>query len=196
MVKKILGWLRAEWAALAAIGAAFFTAISQFVISPPAGIYTSLDEALTKFGAFWVTVTVGIVGAWAGKFNRPENFKYWASACVILSIVGLGLFLEYRDLTTSYTVIYNDSPVVVGSQAEYTDLARTYKQEHPDYTDRDLMYDFAGDYNALWVPKSVDNRRQILAILYICLFPVFSALMVSLLQSIRCVYQQKPHKPA
>jgi hypothetical protein len=190
-VNSLFSSMQSRWKDLALFATWILGVVGGFLMSPPVGTYELYDDYLRRFGQFVVTLFVGLLVLVMWRYQRKKDVSLWGSVSLICLVLCVVLYFSYWRLTVSYTAEYNGVPVVIGSNADYTDFAKAYLESHPQITKEELIMDFAEKIGEIWNPEAVDRRRLILAICYICSLPFFTVAIMSILQALRCQFPDK-----
>ena len=107
-------------------------------------------------------------------------------------VIGVGAFFRYQQLTLAWTANYDGSKVVVGS--ELTRQGRVYSGENPKISTDELVFDFKGKTGDVWTQQSIDQRRLVLAAIYVSCLPLFTICLIALVQAMQSSERTAPRK--
>jgi len=189
-IKKILQSSRQSWALLAQSAIWISAVLAGFLLPPPAG---TLEESKVwvRFAQFIITILIGILLLLALRWNRKKELFRWAIISLSLALAA-ACFFAYQIFAARWTVSYNNQRVVIGGQ--FSQIGRKYQQDHPNLTLEDLVFHFAGQVEKIWTRESLQQRRTLLAGMYVLAMPLFAVCIMSLLQAIQCAVSAAPRK--
>ena len=190
-IKKILRGSQQSWALLAQSTVWISAVLAGFLLPPPVG---TLDEGKVwvRFAQFIITILIGIVLLLALRWNRKADVLRWAVSALVCLVLAIGCFFAYQIYAARWTVPYNGQRVVIGGQ--FSQIGREYQQSNPNLTFEDLVLNYAGKVEKIWTRESLQQRRIILAGMYVLAMPLFTVCMMSLLQAIQCATSTTPRK--
>jgi predicted membrane channel-forming protein YqfA (hemolysin III family) len=174
--------LRKEWAAMSQVAAWFLTLIGGFLLPPAIGLTKEDSDAWRRFGAFILTVTVGLLFLASRRWKTKPFGVKWTVASVIFLLLAATSFVEYQWLSDERTCLYQGQKVVIGTQ--YTIQGLHHVQANPGISCVTLFEDFTGKADDIWTTNSINHSRILLGTTYIVALPLFAMCVVALVQAI------------
>lgn len=174
--------LKKEWAALVQVSVWLLGLIGGFMLPPPVGMTKDDSDPWKKLAAFILTVTVGLLFFGSRKWKAARFKGKWILASIVLLGLAAGAFIEYQWLLGTRTCLYESQKLVIGTQ--YTPQGLHYSQLHPGISCGDILEDFAGKTEDIWMAASINHSRILLGTTYIYTLPLFAMCLVALLQAL------------
>ena len=179
--KSGLSQFQSEWSLLTQGAASVVGTVAVFLLPPPAVMHGG-DTSLVNFARFVTAVALGICLFIAGRYRSDRARKGWlasATALLLLSMCGFFLYQHFRD---KWTANYLGGRIAIGDKlteggAKYLALPKN-RGMSPDT----IVWNATGDPGQIWTHDSIQSCWERLSILYVCLFPVVTACVVSVLQ--------------
>jgi hypothetical protein len=180
------GRQRRLWLAIAAVAVA---GVAAAVASPPAAL-----DADAGGRAFAALASAAIVALsilpfilWRGD-ARPWM---WLAATIATLLLGLGSYSAGGYAQRACTARYGDKPVVIGTRM--TPLGSTYRQQNPELSNDEILFDAAGVVERIWTRDSIGGCRTLIAgtyflwipFLVVCLLATAQAVPATLLSPVR-----------
>jgi len=182
-IEKILKGYQKSWLLLAQAMIWIAAVITGFLLAPPAG--TSADSKVwVRFAQFVITILIGLLLLAALRWKRKKDMLPWAGAAALFLLAGTVVFFGYQIFSARWTTLYAEKKAVIGSA--FTAQAGEYSRQNPNLTPGDLLMHYAGDAEKIWTRESLQERRLILASLYVLAMPLFATCIICLLQAIEC----------
>ena len=190
-VAAILKKSRESWILLAQSTIWIAAVIAGFMLPPPVG---TLDETRVwvRFAQFVITVLIGLLVLAALRWNRKKNSLGWAALSVVFLLLGTVAFFSYQLYAARWTVPYSNQRVVIGHT--FTKEGSEYHDQNPNLTMEALVMHCAGKIENIWTRESLQQRRLLLAGLYIFAMPLFTICIVSVLQALQCAVASSPRR--
>jgi hypothetical protein len=155
------------------------------VLPPPIGISGEDEKIWQRLGKFVVTILVGLLFIAARHWDKRRHFRGWAIAASVWLVLAVTAFLGYQALLSSRTCTYDSERLVIGNV--YTPQGGTFAQRNPGISCHDLLDDFAGKADDVWIEESITHNRMMLAEIYISCLPLFAICLVAILQAVSLV---------
>lgn len=167
--------------------AVWIVAVVSSFVWPAPGSTSSFSQARQHQLAIVVTaIVVGLTTPFLIRGEKKLKWKWWVVAIAICSI-SLALFSRYAYLSDSWTCLYDNQRIIVGSDADLTDTAKNFIKSHPDFkTPEQLVMAFPGRVDAVWDQRAVDRHCRVLEFIYVALVPLFAIGLVAVVQLVRC----------
>jgi len=146
------------------VGIGFLALFAGFPqkIAPPEGssrLWTGFASVIAG-GAF---VTVKVLSNISAS---PGSVKFWGTVALCSILISIVLCFSYISARQTYTVEYAGGPRIAGTEREYTADAQAYLKARTSLTRAQVLFDFAGNTEQVWTPKSLKRARLILGGLY------------------------------
>jgi hypothetical protein len=111
---------------------------------------------------------------------------------MLFLLLGTASFFGYQLLAARWTTNYNGGTLLVGSV--YTPQGREYHTKNPNLPFEDLVMHFAGQVEKIWTRESLQQRRLLLAALYVLAMPLFTVCIMSIVQALHCAVGNIPKR--
>ena len=192
-LKETTGRLQATWVTLVQTTVWIAAVVAGFLIPPPLG---SSDEKQiwVRFAQFFITIIIGLVLLATFRWKRKKDTLGWAGISVLFLFFATISFFSYQFFAARWSTRYNNEPVIIGDVL--TSIAREYQKQNPNLTAEDLVMHFAGNLEKIWTRESLQQRRLLLAGMYVLAMPLFTICLMAILQAIQCATVQKIRKRA
>jgi hypothetical protein len=174
--------LKKRWASISQIAIWLGTLIGGFMLPPAIGLTKEDNDVWRKFGAFILTLTVGLLFLASRRWKSKPYRAKWTVAAIGFLVLAAVSFVEYQWLSDERTCLYLGKKVVIGTQ--YTAHGLDYVQGNPGISCTNLLEDFAGKADDVWTTKSINRSRILLGTTYVVALPLFSICVLALLQAI------------
>lgn len=184
-------WLeraRTHWGLLAQCAVWVLSIIGTFVLSPPADVSTDDNEVYLGLAKFVVAVIAGLVIVAASRWHKRKHSTWWAASAVLFLISAIFSFDSYQQRMDNWTCRYDGKRKIVGSIL--TPQGRSYSDSNPGMSCNDLLLDFAGKSEDIWVKESIDARRISLSRSYLLSITLFTLCLLSIIQAIYCITEK------
>jgi hypothetical protein len=173
-----------------AVAAVVVAAIAATLAPPP----FSLADGDASGRAFAALASGAIVAlsilpfiVWPGA-TRP---RLWLAAAAAALVLGIGSYSAAGYAQRACTAAYGEKRVVIGTQT--TPLGTSYKQQNPQLSSDDLLFDAAGVPERIWSRDSIGRCRTLLSASYylwipflvVCLLAAAQAVPATVLSPIR-----------
>ena len=192
-IAKLLNDVKSQWAVLAAAATALVAIVGAFVTPPP---FVGAD-VWTGYTKFVVAILFAIAAIAMARWTSRRFLMSWIAMVILLLVVGTVAYEYYQFEFNRDTREYATHRIVVGNK--YTDDATLERaklvREHSSATDEDLIALYAGEVDAIWTRESIRLDRQLLASLYSACVIIFSLLLLSAVQAVRCANLQTAPNP-
>lgn len=179
--KDILSGAKKGWWRLAQNATWILGVIGSFVLPLP---FMEAGGWL-KFTKFLVAVLVGLMLVLTEKWKAKKHTWVWFWVTLGLLVCATGAFITYQLALDQWAVRYNAKQTVIGSEATMAADARQWQEEHHETLEQ-LIMDYAGATEKIWSRDELRLRRFQIAALYVGSAALFSVMLISLLQSLRC----------
>jgi hypothetical protein len=182
-LKAWLTQLRRHWASLVQVSGVLLVVVGTAVL-PPA--VSGPDETpWRRLAQVMTAILIGLMFVAAAR--RPvKDHRFWSSVSIVLTMLTLTATLTYSHLSSSWTCLYDDRRMVVGS--ELTSRGLAHRQRNPDVSCTTVIGDFAGNLEDVWVKDSLTQRYSILGGLYIACVGLVTMTLVSVVQATVAVH--------
>jgi hypothetical protein len=187
-VEKLLEQWRGSWVLLAQAAVWVLGIVAGFLLPPPVGAGTE-SGMWVRFAQFVVTVVVGLVLLAALRWQRKKDTWRWALISVLALVLATGTFFGYQVCVAQWTVFSKGGQVVIGG--ELTEFGRTWRDEEPEKSLQEKVDDLAGQLTMVWTRESIEQRRLVLAGLYVLAMPLFTVCIIATVQAVRCAAPEK-----
>jgi hypothetical protein len=183
--------VRTNWKVLLQAGTWVLALVGAFVLPPP--VWDAADDIpWLRFAHFLAAALTGLLYIPTKRFSAKRHLRGWFATSVVLLVSATALLFAYQATRANWTRPYHRHRVVVGST--YTDDALAYRAkiraaEQREISDDDLIMDYAGAVESIWLPAEVRSRRLGLAAIYILLIVLFTAFVISLVQALYLMRQ-------
>jgi hypothetical protein len=166
-------WLAAGAVVLAGVAAAV-------VPQPPAlaGATTAPWAFAALASAALVTLAILPFLLWRVA-ARP---RAWVAMAVLSLALGLGSFTAGSYAQRACTARYGGRPVVIGTV--FTPLGAAYRQENPELSSDDLLFDAAGVTERVWTPASISRCTIFISSTYFLWIPFLVVCLVATAQAV------------
>ena len=173
--------LQSEWSLLTQGAAWVFSTVAVFLLPPPAVLHGG-DTSLVNFAKFVTTVALSICLFIAGRYRLARARKGWvASATVFLLLSMCGFFL-YQHFRDKWTANYLGDRIAIGDKLTEDGVNYLALPKNRGMSPDTIVWNATGNAGQIWTHDSIQSCWERLSILYVCLFPVVTACMVSVLQ--------------
>jgi hypothetical protein len=190
-VQDFLKRARQTWLLLAQSTIWVAGVIVGFLLPPPAGTAEE-SQIWVRFAQFVITIVIGMVLLAALRWKRKKDAFVWGGLSLLCLLLGTAAFFGYQLFAARWTALYHTEPVLIGSV--YTDFGRTYHEQNPRFPPARLIEDFAGQVEKIWTRESIQQRRLLLAMMYVLAMPLFTLCIMSIVQAIQCAVAKRPSK--
>jgi hypothetical protein len=169
-------------------------AIAAFLLPPPGGLPEE-SRVWVRFAQFVITVVIGMVLLATLRWKRKQDMLRWGGLSMLFLFLGTAAFFSYQILSAKWIASYNGRPVLIGGS--YTSLGREDHEANPRLSPEDLVMRFAGQVEKIWTRESLQQRRLVLAAIYVLAMPLFTICIMSIVQALQCaVAKTKSRKRA
>ena len=165
--------------------------IVGFLLPPPVGTPEE-SQVWVRFAQFVITVVIGMVLLAALRWKRKQDVFRWASISMLFLLLGTITFFGYQIFAARWTAPYNTGRVVIGDA--YTAYGREYHEEHPNLPIEKLVMDVSGAVEKIWTRESLQQRRLLLAAMYVLAMPLFTVCIMSIVQALHCAVVKSPKR--
>ena len=177
--------MRALWTVLVQSALWLLGVIGGFLLPPPVGMGAGEDKTWLRFAQFLVAVLLGLVVFGTFKWHQRKHAAgWWLTACGAL-LLAIVMFFQYQRLMYGWTGEYDGRLVVVGT--EYTPQGRAYVEPNPNLPLTTLLEDFLGRAEDIWTRNSINQRRTVLAGVYVSCLPLLVLSIIAVVQALRCL---------
>jgi hypothetical protein len=184
-LEESVGRVRALWAVLAQGALWFSGVIGGFLLPPPVGMAAGDDRTWLRFAQFLVAALLGLVLFATFRWHQRKHASvWWLTACGAL-LLAIVVFFQYQRLLYAWTGEYDGHLVVVGS--EFTAQGRAYVERNPNLPLTTLLEDFLGRAEDIWTRPSINQRRTVLAGVYVSCLPLLVLSLIAIVQALRCL---------
>jgi uncharacterized BrkB/YihY/UPF0761 family membrane protein len=187
-LQKTLQGSRKSWLLLIQATAWIGAVIASFVLPPPVG---TADETKVwvRFAQFIITIFIGLLVLLTLRWTKKKHILSWAAVSASFLMLGTICFFIYQILATRWTTSYDKDHVLIGDTL--TKQAAEYLRENPTLTRSDLVMHYGGSVDKIWTIESINQRRFILAGVYVLTMPIFTICIIALLQAIQCATAER-----
>ena len=169
-------------------------AIAAFLLPPPSSMPEE-SRVWVRLAQFVITVVIGMVVLATLRWKRKQDTLRWGGLSMLFLFLGTAAFFSYQILSAKWTASYHGRPVLIGGS--YTSFGREYHEANPRLPPEDLVMRFAGQVEKIWTRESLQQRRLILAPIYVLAMPLFTICIMSIVQALQCaVAKTKSRKRA
>jgi hypothetical protein len=182
-LKETTKRLQSTWIILVQVTIWIAAVIAGFLIPPPVG---TMDERQiwVRFAQFFITIIIGFLLLAMLRWKRKKDAIAWAGVSLVFLVLSTTSFFSYQLFAARWSAKYNNESVVIGST--YSPAAREYHNQNPNLTPDDLIMHYAGSLEKIWTRESLQQRRLLLAAMYVVAMPLFTVCLMSILQAIQC----------
>jgi hypothetical protein len=169
--------------------------MAAFLVPPPSGAPEE-KHVWVRFAQFAITILVGLITLGMLRWKKKANAIRWGAISVVFLALGSIAFYTYQFFTARWTANYAGQPVVIG--ATYTAWGKEYHEQDLHLSAGDLLNRFAGRVDQIWTKESLEQRRLILAGMYVLVLPLFTISVMSIVQALQCAAAAKQvhkHRP-
>jgi hypothetical protein len=193
-IQDVLKQSRKSWVMLTQTTVWVAGAIAAFLLPPPSSMPEE-SRVWVRFAQFVITVVIGMVLLAVLRWKQKKDALRWGALSMLFLFLGTACFFSYQIFAARWTAIYNERPVVIGDV--YTALGREYHEQNPHLRPEDLLKHFTGKVEKIWTRESLQQRRLILAAIYVLAMPLFTICIMSIVQALQCaVAKTKSRKRA
>jgi hypothetical protein len=182
-IQAILKQSRSSWLLLTQSMVWIAGSIAAFLLPPPIGSSEQI-RVWVRFGQFIITVIIGMLLLGALRWKTKDYVARWAAFAMLSLTLATAAFVTYQFLVIRWTANYNQQRVVIGDVL--TPWGKEFQKEHSDFTPEDLVMSASGKTDQVWDRRSLEQRRLILAILYVIALPIFTVCIMSTVQALQC----------
>jgi TIR domain-containing protein len=165
--------LAAAAVTLAAIAAAF--------ASPPSAIADS-SGAGRAFAALSSAAIVAIAILPFIVWREAARPALWIAAAVVTLGFGIASYSAAGYIQRTCTVRYADRSIVIGTRM--TPLGATYRQQNPELSREELLFDSAGVAERLWTADSIGRCRGYIGTTYFLWIPFLAVCLLATAQAV------------
>ena len=187
-LQKNLQDSRKSWLLLIQATAWVATVIASFVLPPPVGTAAE-TRVWVRFVQFIITIFIGLLALLALRWSKKKHILPWAAASASFLFLGTICFFTYQIFATRWTTSYDKDRVLIGDT--YTRQAAEYVRANPTLTPSDLIMHYGGSADKIWTIESINQRRIIIAGIYVITMPLFTVCIITLLQAIQCATAER-----
>lgn len=182
-IKALLRRSQNSWLLLTQTTIWVAAALAAFLLPPPSG--TPEDSQIwVRFAQFVITIVIGLLVLAAFRWQRRKDVSRWATLAVTFLLLGTAVFFTYQILASRWTANYAGQRTVFGGAL--TAYGREYQKENPHLTPEELIMGVAGKVERIWTRESMNERRLILAAVYVLAMPLFTVCIMSIVQALQC----------
>jgi hypothetical protein len=172
------GRQRRLWLAVAAVAVA---GVAALLASPPSAVVDGADggrafAALASAAIVALAILPFII--WRGD-TRPSM---WLAAAAATLVLGVGSYSAGGYLQRACTARYGERPVVIGTQL--TPLGTAYKQQNPELSSDEILFDAAGVVERIWTRESVGRCRTLIGTSYFLWIPFLVVCLLATAQAV------------
>lgn len=178
--------LRQNWNKLVVFATSIMTALSRFVVQPPAA---GNKDIWFDYGTYMVAILAGLwlfpVRHWAAKRHAVQ----WWVVAACFAILSFAAFWGYNTRLQNWSVVYFRSDrIVIGSRltAEATIVRDREIAAGRPADDWHLLRSFAGDVLAVYDRSDVENRQSTLELWYLASLLTLASSIITVSQAIYC----------
>ncbi|MCI0539337.1 MAG: hypothetical protein L0Z50_29365 [Verrucomicrobiales bacterium] len=182
-VQRFLRRSQRTWLLLAQSGVWVAGAVVGFLVPPPVGTPDE-SQIWVRFAQFAITVVIGLMLLVALRWKRKKDAFGWAWISALFLFLGTASFFGYQLFAARWTAWYHNGPVLIGGV--YTPDGREYHERNPNLTSEDLLMHHRGELEKVWTRASVQQRRLLLAAMYVLAMPLFTVCIMSIVQALHC----------
>lgn len=172
------GRQRRLWLAVAAVAVAAVAAL----FAPPPAALSGGDTAGRAFAALASSAIVALsilpFIVWRGE-TRPAM---WLAAAAATLALGVAAYSVAGYAQRACTARYAEKPVVIGTQM--TTLGLTYKQENPELSSDEILFDAAGVPERVWTRDSIGRCRALIGTTYFLWIPFLVVCLLTTAQAV------------
>lgn len=144
-----------------------------------------------RFAQFVITIVIGVLLLTELRWKRKKDVFAWAGTSIVFLLLGTATFFGYQIYAARWTASYNRQPVIIGGNA-YTAAGREYHVEKPNLSPADLLMHAGGKAEKIWLRDTLEQRRLLLAAIYLLAMPLFTISLMSIVQAIQCALGKSP----
>ena len=171
------GRQRRVWLAVAAV----VVAAGAALLAPPP---SALVDGNASGRAFAAIASAAIVAlsilpfiVWRAAMRPP----IWLGAAVATLAFGIGSYSAAEYAQRACTARYAEKPVVIGTHM--TTLGATYKQQNPELSSDELLFDAAGVPERIWTRDSIGRCRALISTTYFLWIPFLVVCLLATVQA-------------
>jgi hypothetical protein len=183
--EALLGGVKDRWNQLVALAVVLVTALSGFVLVPPA---TELQTSHLELGRF---VIAGAVGLWMlpmMRWGRRRHAWRWWSAGAVLLVTTVATVLAYQSLRSRSTFPYFGERRLKGEhlQPVAQRFADSAARSGTVLSDSGLVYEAAGNNAQVWPPRELELAERRLVVRYLIALLVGASTIIVITQALFC----------
>lgn len=176
---------RGIWALLTQGALWLLGVIGGFLLPPPVGMTAGDDQTWLRFAQFLVAILLGLVLFATFRWHLRRHASIWWLTAGGALLLGVVMFFRYQGLLYAWTGEYDGRLLVVGS--EYTPQGRAYVERNPNLPLTTLLEDFLGRAEDIWTRSSINQRRMVLAGVYVSCLPLLVLSLIAVVQALHCL---------
>jgi len=167
---------------LALAAAAVTLAAIAAAIAPPPPAIADSSGAGRAFAALSSAAIVAIAILPFIVWREASRPAIWIATAVVTLAFGIGSYSAAGYVQRTCTARYADRSIVIGT--EMTPLGATYRQQNPELSQDELLFDSAGVAARLWTPDSIGRCRGYLGTTYFLWIPFLVVCLLATAQAV------------
>lgn len=192
-----LASLKKRWNAFAATASWLLMIVGAFVLRP-AWWDRGEDATWAPYAHYLVTLLTALIFVPVSFFKERRHTWWWWGATIIMAIGAFVVFDRYQHRRATWTSNYAGERVVIGTT--YTPAAQNYRatklrENGRTPSDEELIMDFVGILDDIWLPAGRIAHRTILARYYLGSVCLFTLALTAAIQAAYCTTRRKKRAP-
>jgi hypothetical protein len=174
----------AQWRSLVQGAAWIMALVGSFLLAPP--IWESLWKGLA---GFVVAALTGLMYVPITRFAGKQHTLSWWIIALVSLVAGMALTFVYLEKRYDWSAEYAGARMIIGGTL--TDDATKYTNSelakgHAKPGASDLLKDYGGKPEDIWLADEIHYRRNMLLILYVASLVLLTISIMSIPQAIYC----------
>ena len=176
---RLFGRHRRVWLAA---GAVLLAGIAAALVPQPLAIAGAAAGTPRAFAALASAAIVTLAILPFLVWRSAARPRVWVAMAVLSLALGLASFVAGGYAQRGCTARYGDRPVVIGT--DFTPLGAAYRQENPELSSDELLFDAAGVPERIWTRSSIDRCTVFLSSTYFLWIPFLAVCLVATAQAV------------